>query len=99
MRVGNVSNCLYRLISLEVCFWLLIKLIFRSTKIYTSWSSKFSVSDIAVESLSRNLDRSGGRYNIPIKIGLVSGRSMSKKMFSTSLEKLPLKLKLTSLPI
>ena len=65
MRVGNVNNSLrpfreqnslYRLIPLGVCFWLLIEFIFRSPRIYTSWASKLSVSDIAVESLSRNLD-------------------------------------------
>ena len=65
MRVGNVNNCLrpfreqnslYRLIPLGGCFWLLIKFIFRSPRIYTSLASKLSVTDIAVESLSRNLD-------------------------------------------
>ena len=65
MQVGNVNNCLRpfreqnflcRLIPLGVCFWLSIKFIFRSPRIYTSWSSKFSVSDIAVESLSGSLD-------------------------------------------
>ena len=65
MWAGNVNNCLrpfreqnslYHLIPLGVCFWLLIKFIFRSPRIYTSWSSKFSVSDMAVKSLSRNLD-------------------------------------------
>ena len=40
---------MYRLIPLGVCFWLLIKFIVRSPRIYTSWASKLSVSDIAVE--------------------------------------------------
>ena len=43
MRVCSVNNCLrpfreqnslYRLIPLGVCFWLLIKFIFRSPRIY-----------------------------------------------------------------
>ena len=55
---------MYFLIPLGVCFWLLIKFIFRSSRIYTSWSSKFFVSDMAVESLFRELSffssRGGG---------------------------------------
>ena len=77
MRVGSVNNCLrpfreqnslYRLIPLGVCFWLLIKFIFRSPRIYTSWASKLSVSDIAIEIadiLGKNrLHRLG--FNIPV---------------------------------
>ena len=64
MRVGKVNSCsrpfseqnsLYRFFHLG-CFWLLIKFMFRSPGIYTSWSSKLSASDTAVEGLSRNLD-------------------------------------------
>ena len=65
MRVGKINNylrpfskqnSLYRLIQFGACFWLLIKFMFGSPGIYTSWSSNLSVSDIAIESLSRKLD-------------------------------------------
>ena len=59
----------------------------KSPKIYTSWLSKFGVLRIAVESLSRNPDWSGGRYTFPIKIGLVFGKSISTNIFSISVEK------------
>ena len=62
MQVGNVSNCLrpfreqnslYCWIPLGVCFWLSIKFIFlKLPRIYTSWSSKFSVSDTAIKCYS-----------------------------------------------
>ena len=65
MRIGKVSNCsipcseqnsLYRLIPFGVCFWLLIKLMFRSPKMLTSCSLKLHVCDMDVDKISKNLD-------------------------------------------
>ena len=44
---------------------------------------------MATESLSKNLAWSGGLYRIPINIGLVFRRNISKKMLLISLEKSP----------
>ena len=63
---------------------------------YTPWSSKSFVLVIVDNSLSKNLDWSGGLYKIPTSIGLVLGSEISKNMFSISLEKTPLVLKAMS---
>ena len=65
-HVGEVISCLrpcieqnsrYRLIPFGICdFWLLIKFIFKSPRMYTSLLLKQLVLEMALESLSKNPD-------------------------------------------